>query len=55
MYEKWGDVFKLAAKIAKELRAKDPKLSQPEATKKAWKDKRVIDAKAQFQAHKKKK
>ncbi len=42
-------VFLLAVKKAKELRAKDPKLSVAEATKKAWKTPEVLKAKEEWQ------
>lgn len=44
----WQKVFKLATKKAKEIRAKRPNLSYPQAVKLAWKDKEVIAAKAAY-------
>lgn len=51
-YKEWKDVFKLALKVAKELREKNPKLTFPESTKAAWKDPRVKAAHAEYNKYK---
>jgi hypothetical protein len=45
---KWQDVFKAAVKKANELRSKDPKLSYPQAVKKAWKDPEILKKKLDY-------
>jgi hypothetical protein len=54
MYTDHKQVFALAAKIAKELRTKNPKLTVPESTKLAWKDPRIEAARKEVAAHKSK-
>lgn len=49
--KEWGKVFKVALEEKEKLLKQNPKLSQQDATKKAWKTKRVQDAKAEY--HKK--
>jgi hypothetical protein len=51
VYTSHKEVFALAAKIAKELRTKNPKLTVPESTKLAWKDSRIVAARAEVAAH----
>jgi hypothetical protein len=47
-YDKWPKVLALVAAVAKKLRAKNPKLSQTEATKLAWQTEEVLKAKAEY-------
>jgi len=53
-YTSHREVFTLAAKVAKELREKNPKLGVPESTKLAWQDPRVLAAKKEAAAYRKK-
>jgi len=54
-YTSWPQVFKLAVKVAKELRKKNPKLTQAQATKQAFKSPEYLKAKKEYDEHKKKK
>jgi hypothetical protein len=54
VYDSWKKVFKLATTVAAEMRKKDPKLKVAQSTKKAFKDPRVLKAREEYAAHKKK-
>jgi hypothetical protein len=51
-FSTWSEVFKFANKIAGELVAKHPNMARTEASKKAWKDARVLAARKEYDAHK---
>lgn len=55
VYDEWKKVFSLATGIAKELRAKNPKLTVAQSTKEAFKDPRVAKARAEYDTYKQKK
>lgn len=55
VYDTWPKVFKLAVKVAKDLRAKNAKLTVAQSTKMAFKSQEVVKAKKEYDAHKKKK
>ena len=44
----WKKVFIMAADEAKEIRKKNPSISYAEAVKRAWKTKKIMDAKAAY-------
>lgn len=48
----WSEVFAVANEQKKKLRKENPNLGVAEATKKAWKTKEVLAARAKFDAAK---
>lgn len=52
---KWSDVFKAAAKVAAQLRAKNPKLTQPEAMSQAFKSPAIVKLRDEYNKSKAKK
>ena len=55
VYDSWPKVFKLAVKVAKEIRAKNAKLTVAQSTKMAYKTPEVMKAKKEYGEYKKKK
>jgi len=54
-YTKWPQVFQLAVKMAKGIRAKNPKITVAQSTKMAFKTPEVMKARKEYEAHKAKK